>query len=399
MDIYEALEAAYPDMVEWRRHLHRHPELSYRESETAAFVASKLRGWGLEVREQAGKGHGVVARLRGASPGPTVALRADMDALPIQDEKACDYASTVPGVMHACGHDAHTATLLAVAKVLSEHPESVRGQVVFIFQPAEETTPGGALGLIEEGVLEDVDVIYGIHLWTPFEVGTAACRPGPAMAAADEFVIEITGRGGHGGLPHEAIDSVLVASQLVVNLQSIVSRSADPTEPCVVSVGSIHSGTTFNIIAETAVLKGTVRTFDNSLRMKVRQRLETIVEQTCLMHGATYELDYKMGYPPVINHPEEAERFDRAARRTFGEHAQRSPLIMAGEDYAYYLEKVPGCFMFVGAGHAQRGIVHPHHHPRFDIDERSMLHAAKLFVDMLLDYTRTAGQGFPLCDK
>ncbi|MEK8131928.1 amidohydrolase [Paenibacillus filicis] len=387
MDIYEALEAAYPDMVEWRRHLHRHPELSYQESATAAFVAEKLRGWGLEVREQAGKGHGVVARLRGLEDGPTVALRADMDALPIQDEKSCEYASTVPGVMHACGHDAHTSTLLAVAKVLSERREQIRGQLVFVFQPAEETTPGGALGMIEDGVLDQVDVMYGIHLWTPFEVGTAACKPGPAMAAADEFVLGIKGKGGHGGLPHEAIDSVFIASQLVVNLQSIVSRSADPTEPCVVSVGSIHSGTTFNIIAETATLKGTVRTFNKELRMKVRKRLETIVEQTCLMHGASYTLEYKMGYPPVVNHASEAERFFRTAPQTFGnDRTLLSPLIMAGEDYAYYLEKVPGCFMFVGAGHPEKGIVYPHHHPKFDIDETSMLYAAKLFVNMTLDY-------------
>ncbi|WP_201305445.1 M20 family metallopeptidase [Paenibacillus puerhi] len=391
MTIYEALEAAYPEMVEWRRYLHRHPELSYGETATAAFVAGKLRSWGLEVREQAGGGHGLVAVLRGARKGPTVALRADMDALPIQDEKGCDYASVVPGVMHACGHDAHTSTLLAVARTMSEHADLLRGQVMFVFQPAEETTPGGALGLIEEGLLDQVDVMYGIHLWTPFEVGTAACKPGPAMAAADEFVIEIRGKGGHGGLPHEAVDSVFVASQLVVNLQSIVSRSADPTEPCVVSVGSIHSGTTFNVIAETAVLKGTVRTFDKELRNKVRQRLETIVEQTCLMNGASYELDYKMGYPPVINAAEEAERFARAAPRTFGmERTKRSPLIMAGEDYAYYLEKVPGCFMFVGAGNPAKGIVHPHHHPKFDIDERSMLYAAQLFVDMTLDYMKTA---------
>ncbi|MED4600797.1 M20 family metallopeptidase [Paenibacillus validus] len=387
MNMNETLESVFPEMIEWRRHMHRNPELSYYESETAAYVAERLLAWGLEVRTFAGKGHGVVARLEGRNAGPTVALRADMDALPIQDEKACEYASTVPGVMHACGHDAHTSTLLAVAKTLSRHRDSLNGTVVFLFQPAEETTPGGALGMIEDGALDGVDVVYGIHLWTPFEVGTAACKPGPMMAAADEFVIEIKGKGGHGGLPHEAIDSVFVASQLVVNLQSIVSRSADPTEPCVVSVGSIHGGTTFNVIAEMATLKGTVRTFHPDLRSMVKDRLETIVRQTCLMHGATYTLDYKMGYPPVINHAEEADRFLRTAPQTFGEAGTKlSPLIMAGEDYAYYLEQIPGCFMFVGAGNRERGIVYPHHHPRFDIDENAMLHAAKLFVSMTLDY-------------
>ncbi|KPV58628.1 peptidase M20 [Paenibacillus sp. A3] len=389
--IEETLQASVPDMIAWRRYLHRHPELSFEESKTAAFVADLLKQWGLEVRTGVG-GHGIVAKLRGASNGPTVALRADMDALPIQDEKSCEYASSVPGVMHACGHDAHTSALLGVAKTLSSHREAFSGSIVFIFQPAEEMTPGGALGMIEEGALDGVDVIYGIHLWTPFEVGAAYCKPGPMMAAADEFVIEIKGKGGHGGLPHETVDSVYVASQLVVNLQSIVSRSTDPTQPCVVTVGSIHSGTSFNVIAESAVLKGTVRTYDSALRMQVKERLETIVKQTCLMNGAAYTLDYKLGYPPVINDAKEAERFYRAAARAMGtEGGRTAPLIMAGEDYAYYLEKIPGCFMFVGAGNKTKGVVQPHHHPKFDIDETSMEHAARLFIAMIQDYMKENG--------
>jgi amidohydrolase len=384
--LWEAVDRIYPQMVEWRRHLHRHPELSYQESNTAAFVAEKLESWGFEVERQAG-GHGVIGRLKQSEGAPTVALRADMDALPIQDEKSCDYASQVPGVMHACGHDAHTSTLLGVARIASEHRELLPGNLVLLFQPAEETSPGGALGMIEHGALEGVDSVYGIHLWTPFEVGAAYCKEGPMMAAADEFVLEIHGKGGHGGLPHETVDSVYVASQLVVNLQSIVSRSADPTEPCVVSVGSFHSGTSFNVIAETAILKGTVRTFQPELRMEIKERLEHIVKTTCLMHGANYKLDYKMGYPPVVNHEGESHRFARAASEALGpENARKSPLIMAGEDFAYYLERVPGCFMFVAAGNKSKGIIHPHHHPRFDIDEESMRHAAKLFLQMTLDY-------------
>ncbi|MCZ8520228.1 MULTISPECIES: amidohydrolase [Paenibacillus] len=381
------LMSVVADMIGWRRHLHRHPELSYQESATAAFVADKLRDWGLEVQEKVGGGHGVIGILQGAADGPAVALRADMDALPIQDEKTAEYASSVPGVMHACGHDAHTATLLAVAKTMSEHRDQVEGRVVFIFQPAEETTPGGAIGMIEAGALTGVDVIYGIHLWTPFETGAVYSRPGPFMAAADEFTLTVKGRGGHGGLPHETVDSVYVASQLVVNLQSIVSRSTDPTQPCVVSVGSFHSGTSFNVIAETAVLKGTVRTFDGKIRLEVKDRIEEIVRQTCSMYGAQAQIDYRLGYPPVVNDADEAARFERAAARVFGqEQARRSPLIMAGEDFAYYLEKVPGCFMFVGAGNKQRGIVHPHHHPRFDIDEQAMVNAAKLFLALTEEY-------------
>ncbi|MCZ8511398.1 amidohydrolase [Paenibacillus filicis] len=385
--INEALDRIYPEMVVWRRHLHRHPELSFQESATAAFVAEKLKAMGLKVRTGVG-GHGVIGVLDGGKSGPAVALRADMDALPIQDEKeSCDYASTVPGVMHACGHDAHTAALLGVAKVLSERSDELPGRIVFLFQPAEEVTPGGALGMIEDGALDGVDVIYGIHLWTPFETGTAYCKSGPLMAAADEFVIDLKGRGGHGGLPHNTIDSVFVSSQLVVNLQSIVSRSTDPTEPCVVSVGSIHSGNGFNVIAETAQLKGTVRTFHPELRLQVKERLEHIAESTARMHGADLVIDYKMGYPPVVNHASEANRFARTAAQVFGEDgACTSPLIMAGEDFSYYLERVPGCFMFVGAGNPGKGIVHPHHHPRFDIEETAMRGAAELFLRMTFDY-------------
>lgn len=384
-DWTDLLEQTYPLMVEWRRHLHRHPELSYRESATAAFVAGHLRNWGLDVRTDVG-GHGIVARLRGEAGGPVVALRADMDALPIQDEKLCEYASQVPGVMHACGHDAHTAVLLGVARILSFSAAKLPGDVLFLFQPAEETTPGGALPMIGEGALQEADAIYGIHLWTPFPVGTASSRPGAMMAAADEFVIEVKGRGGHGGLPHETVDSIYIASQLVVNLQSIVSRNTDPTECCVVSVGTFQAGAGFNAIAERALLKGTVRTFDESLRHAVKDRIQRIAEQTCLMHGAEAVIEYKLGYPPVVNDKTEIDRFFRAAANVMGDTAVSvSPPIMAAEDFAYYLQNVPGCFMFVGAGNAEKGIVYPHHHPKFDVDESSMRHAARLFLAMVKD--------------
>ncbi|WP_282941701.1 amidohydrolase [Paenibacillus sp. RC67] len=381
--LLKKVDLLYPEMVGWRRHLHQHPELSFQEKETASFVASHLREWGLEVVTGVG-GNGVVGRLKGSGgEGPTIALRADMDALPIQDEKNCEFASKVKGVMHACGHDAHTSTLLGVAKLMAEHREQLKGMVVFLFQHAEELTPGGAYSMIEDGALEGVDYVYGIHLWTPFPVGKAYSKPGPMMAAADEFEIVVKGKGGHGGLPHETIDSIAIASHLVVNLQTIVSRTVDPTQPCVVSVGSFHSGTSFNVIAEKASLSGTVRTFDPELRMEVKQRLESIVEQTCRMYGADFSIDYKLGYPPVVNDAGEADRFYRAAAKV-GEY-ETSPLIMAGEDFAYYLHQRKGCFMFVGAGNPELGIVYPHHHPKFDIDESAMATAAKLFISMVVD--------------
>ncbi|TDF87926.1 amidohydrolase [Paenibacillus piri] len=380
--LLQAVDSLYPEMVGWRRYLHQHPELSYYETETAAFVAGLLKQWGLEVRTQVG-GNGIVARVTGNGQGPTVMLRADMDALPIQDQKSCSYASRVDGVMHACGHDAHTATLLGVAKILTEHREALNGDVVVLFQHAEEQSPGGAHSMIAEGALDDVDYVYGIHLWTPFPAGTAYCKEGPFMAAADEFEIVVKGKGGHGGLPHETTDSIVIGSQLVGNLQTIVSRNVDPTQPCVVSVGSFHSGTGFNVIAEQATLIGTVRTFDDELRSGVRRRMESIVGQTCAMNGADYSFDYKLGYPPVVNDAGETDRFFRAGARVM--QVKRAPLIMAGEDFAYYLHHRKGCFMFVGAGNREQGVVHPHHHPLFDIDETAMRDAARLFISMIWD--------------
>jgi amidohydrolase len=386
MEWVNGLDASYVEMVDWRRFLHQNPELSFQEEKTAAFVAERLRSWGIEVRTQVG-GNGVRGLLKGGRPGPTVALRADMDALPIQDEKSCDYASKVAGVMHACGHDAHTSTLLALAKLLAQHREAINGSLVFIFQHAEETTPGGALSMIQDGVLDGVDAVFGVHLWTPFEVGHVFCVEGPMMAAPDEFVITIRGKGGHGGLPHETVDSVLVGSHLVVNLQSIVSRSVNPIDPCVVSVGSIQSGSGFNVIAETCTMKGTVRTFNQTLREQVKERLEQIISSTCDMFGAEFHLEYKWGYPPVVNHASEVERYYQVGTQLFGaEQVHTSPLIMAGEDFSYYLQQVPGCYMFVGAGNAAAGIRYPHHHPRFDIDERAMLQAAKLLMGMAANF-------------
>lgn len=386
MDSVKArLEAIYPDMVAWRRHLHRNPELSYQEERTAAFVAEKLVSWGLEVRTGVG-GHGVIGTVKGAKPGPAVALRADLDALPIQDAKECDYASAVPGVMHACGHDAHTAALLGLAKLFQEEKEELAGEVRFLFQPAEELSPGGAAPMILDGALEGIDAVYGVHLWTPFPSGTVYSRPGPIMAAADEFSIRIKGKGGHGALPHETVDSVVVGAHLVVNLQSIVSRFVDPLTPCVITTGSFHAGSGFNVIAESCKMSGTVRTFDTGLRDRVRERMARTVQDSSVMFGAAADFDYKQGYPPVVNPKEEVERFFRVAGEQFGsESVQECAPVMAGEDFAYYLQKVPGCFMFVGAGNRELGIEAPHHHPAFDIDEASMLQAAQLLHAMARD--------------
>ncbi|MEF2964567.1 M20 family metallopeptidase [Paenibacillus sp. M1] len=381
----EALQALFPQMVEDRRYLHRHPELSFMERETSAFVEKRLRKLGIDTAAGIG-GFGVVGKIRGTKPGKTVALRADMDALPIQDEKACEYASQIPGVMHACGHDGHTATLLAVAEYYGKRKHELAGEIRLIFQPAEEVCPGGAASMIEAGALDGVDVIYGVHLWTPIPAGTAGSAPGPLMASTDEFFIDIKGRGGHGGMPHKTIDSVLAGSALVLQLQSVVSRSVDPLNPAVLTIGSIQGGTAQNVIADRCRLAGTVRCFDEETRELIRARIHELAAGTADAYGAQAEIDYTAGYPCLVNDAAEFERFYRTAASEAGLIRELSAKIMPAEDFAYYLRKVPGCFMLVGAGNPGKGIVHPHHHPKFDIDENAMLHAAALLIAMADSY-------------
>ena len=384
-DAGRKLERLFADMTEWRRHLHRHPELSFQEKKTSAWIAERLRDAGCDdVRTGVG-GHGVVAVIRGGRPGPVVALRADIDALPIQDEKDTPYRSTAQGVMHACGHDAHTASLLGAAAYYCEGGvrAELAGERRLLFQPAEEVTPGGAAAMIADGALDGVDAIYGVHLWTPLPYGKVACRPGPFMAAADEFTLELFGRGGHGALPHETIDAVVVGSAVVQALQTIVSRSVNPIEPAVVTIGSFQAGTASNVVAERCVLTGTARSFAEEARILIKERIARIADAVCRLHGASFKLDYRDGYPAVVNDAREAERFRETAAALFGEDAvTTAEPVMAAEDFAYYLRRVPGCFMFVGAGNDACGASYPHHHPRFDVDERAMLRAVRLLIAM-----------------
>lgn len=377
----------FPEMVSWRRHLHQNPELSFHEEKTSLFVYHKLLEWGIEAKHGVG-GYGVVGNIEGGQSGPTVALRADMDALAIQDEKDCDYASKVSGVMHACGHDAHTSTLLGIAKLLCEGRSKLQGNIRLIFQPSEEIYPGGAQSMIEQGVLQGVDVIYGVHLWSSIPYGVVASRKGPLMAAVDDFDIEISGKGGHAGYPHECIDSIVVGSHLMINLQTIMSRQVDPIQPCVISVGSFHAGgNSFNVIAEKCILKGTVRSFDDAVRTKIQKDIERVIATTCSMFGASYKLKYIHGYPFLNNHENEIMRFKKTAVTLFGKDAvQVASPSMAAEDFAYYLQHIPGCFLFIGANKDTSQPIIPHHHPRFDIEEKSMKHAALLLIQMSLNY-------------
>ena len=363
------------EVVQWRRHLHRHPELSFEEGETAEFVATTLASF-VDVSRPCP--NAVVGHLRTGRPGPTIALRADTDALPISEESGVEFASERPGVMHACGHDGHTAMLLGAARELAA-ADLPRGEVRFIFQPAEERAPGGARPLVEAGVMDGVDFVYGCHLWTPLECGRVAVVPGAFMAAADFFSLGIEGRGGHGGLPHLATDTVAIASEVVVNLQHLVARRIDPLAAAVVSIGSFHAGEAPNVIPGRAELSGTVRSFDAGVRARLRELIEDVARGVSAAHGASYELDYVLGYDPVVND----ERATEIVRSVVDPDALVSlDPIMGGDDFSAYLAEAPGCYAFIGAGSEESGAVYPHHHPQFRIDERALAIGVRLHVDV-----------------
>ncbi|MCU6599397.1 amidohydrolase [Peribacillus frigoritolerans] len=379
----------YPALVEIRRDLHMYPELSFQEEDTPKKIADFLTNLGLEVKTGVG-GRGVLGKLKGGKPGKTVAFRADFDALPIQDEKEVAYKSRVPGVMHACGHDIHTAALLGVAKVLSEVKDKLEGEVVFIHQFAEEVIPGGAKPMIENGCLNGVDSIYGAHVASHLPFGTIGVNEGYLMASGDRFEIDILGVGGHGATPELTVDPLLVGSQLVMNLQQIVSRRVDPLKPAVVTVGSFNSGDAYNIIPNTAKIKGTVRTFDEDVRDLIEKSIGQIAKSTCEGAGATVKYSYERGYPAVWNHPNETRKVEELAKLLIGEeHVKKMKPHMGMEDFAYYLQRVPGTFFWVGGKNPDKNAIYPHHHPKFDVDEQSMLIIGKMFISIFLAKTTT----------
>ena len=386
--LFTLLDANYNEMVGIRRHLHEYPELSFEEVETPSYIATFHRELGHVVREGVG-GRGVVAILRGGKPGKTVALRADFDALAIQEENDVPYKSKIAGKMHACGHDGHTATLLGLAKALNAMRDQIEGNVVFIHQHAEEVAPGGAKPMIEDGCLEGVDVIFGTHLWAPTPLGEILVKDGAIMAAADKVEITVQGKGGHGAEPHHSIDAVTLASQFVVNAQQLVSRRIDPLKSAVLTIGNFEAINPFNVIADRVVLAGTIRTFEEEVRIQMEQELEAVLNATCLAFGASYEYRYTRGYPPVYNHQRETEFLAQLASTVPGvDQVITCPPFMIGEDFAYYLEKVPGTFFFTGAKKPEWETAYPHHHARFDFDERAMLIAAKTLGKATLTYLK-----------
>ncbi len=376
------VQAMQSELVRWRRALHRHPELGFREQQTAALIQTQLQAWGIAHQTQIAQ-TGILALIEGTQPGPVLAIRADMDALPIQEENLVPYRSRHDGVMHACGHDGHTAIALGTARYLQQHRQDFAGTVKIIFQPAEEG-PGGAAPMIEAGVLNnpEVDALIGLHLWNNLPLGTVGVRSGPLMAAVELFECTIQGKGGHGAIPQQTIDSVVVSAQVVNALQTIVARNLNPLEAAVVTVGQLQAGTAMNVIADTAYLSGTVRYFNPDLAAVIPQRLEQIIAGVCQSHGASYDLNYWSLYPPVINDGAIADLVRSVAESVVETPAGVVPecRAMAGEDVSFFLQEVPGCYFFLGSANPDLNLDYPHHHPRFDFDETALGLGVELFV-------------------
>ena len=376
------VEEVSEEVVAWRRYLHRNPELSFQEEETARFVYETLQTFGNTLELSRPTPTSVVARLIGAKPGPTLAIRADIDALPIEEENDFEFVSRNPGVMHACGHDGHTAMLLGTAKILSEMRDCIRGEVRFLFQHAEELYPGGAQQMVDEGVMEGVDVVIGTHLWAPLEIGKIGLAYGAMMGSPDTFWITIKGKGGHGAMPHQAVDSIAIGAQVVTNLQHVVSRNTDPIDDVVVSVTKFTGGTTHNVIPGCVEMLGTVRTLDPEVRKKVPEFMERVVKGITEAHGASYEFKYQFGFRPVVNDEEVTRTIEETVQEVFGEETLE--LVrpnLGGEDFSALQQAAPGTFFWVGAGNKEKGITYPHHHPRFTIDEDALPYGVKMFLN------------------
>lgn len=391
--IAKAAESLRSQLVAQRRDFHMHPELSNREERTSRIVAERLRALGLEdVKTGVGK-YGVTALLKGTKPGPVVAVRADMDALPIQEVNDVPYKSQVPNVKHACGHDAHTTIELGVAEILSRMRGEIKGTIKFIFQPAEEGAPageeGGAALMIKEGALENPrpQAIFGLHVMPVVEVGQIIYNSGPAMASSDHFVITIHGKKVHGAYPHDGVDAVVVAAECVTALQTIRSRRIDTTEPLVITVGIIQGGNRFNIIADEVKLEGTVRTLSEEVRKRAQSLMRETLDGITKAYGATFDMEYAEGAAVTYNEPSLVEETLPTIRRIVGDQnvVTRKPQ-MGAEDFSYFQKVVPGFYYFLGVGNRARGITAQIHTPEFDLDEESLVIGVKVMSNILLDY-------------
>lgn len=382
----EALVKQYtPKICELRRQIHENPELSYEEVETSALMVKTLRSLGIEVQETVAGLHAVIGTLYGAKPGPTIALRTDMDALSIPEETDLPFKSKNPGKMHACGHDGHMSILLGTAMVLSALKDEIAGNVVFVCQPAEEKSPtGGAKAIVASGVLDGIDAIYGLHVWPTLPTGQIGVRAGAMMAASDHVQITIHGKSSHAAMPHKGVDAIVAAGQFITAVQDIISRQINPLYPTVLTIGKINGGTRYNIVADTVVLEGTCRTYDKEAQDTVETNLGNFLKGLDAMYGTTSELDYERGYAAVVNEPDQAELIASTARECFGDAAV--PVIaepaMTAEDYSGYLQKYKGGFFWLGA--TKPGApVYPLHNAKFAVDEDCLPIGVELMASLV----------------
>lgn len=387
-NIENELKEIEGEVISIRRKLHQIPEISMEEHQTSEMIAEYLKEIDVEVIENIG-GTGVVAVLEGKETGKTLAIRSDIDALPIEEKTGLAFSSKNKGKMHACGHDGHMAIALGTAKVLSEFKEEIKGKVKFIFQPAEEELIG-ANEMLKDNVLQnpDVDAILGLHIWPDIESGLIGVRPGPIMAAVDKFEIELIGKGGHGGIPQKAIDPVVMTSSLIDRIQSIVSREIDPTKAAVVTIGKIQGGTAYNIIPDKVHLEGTVRTFEIEIRDYIENRIKKITKNVSEGFEGNYNIKYKRKVPPVFNHKKFTKNIIAKLKGLLGEEKviRDFNLSMGGEDFALYQNQIPGTYMFLGTRNESKDIVKPIHHPEYNIDEDILKLGVKVFSSLALDF-------------
>lgn len=383
-DIDDLILSVRDEVIAWRRHLHQYPELSFQENKTSQFVYDTLLSSGnLDVSRPTATS--VVARLTGRLPGKVLALRADMDALAIQEETGFAFASQNPGVMHACGHDGHTAMLLGAAKVLSQCQDRLAGEVRFIFQHAEELFPGGAQQMVDAGVLDGVDRILGIHVMSNYPLGKIALCYGPTTAASDCFDLVIQGKGGHASQPDMTIDPVVIGGQIVANLQQLVSRYVSPMDKFVVSVTKFQGGSAYNVIPDSVLLAGSVRSLNSAIRQKAPQWIERIAKGLTEAHGASYTFSYHYGYKSVINNPALTKQMEDLITRIFGKEAVLlTDPVLGGEDFSAFSDIVPGCYMMLGTGSPEKGAVYPHHHPKYTLDESALAMGTSLYTHAAL---------------
>ncbi|MEK5521124.1 M20 family metallopeptidase [Heyndrickxia sp. FSL W8-0423] len=385
--LLQKLDEKKERMIEIRRYLHQHPELSFEEEKTSQYIAEFYKDKDVKIRTNVG-GYGVVVTIEGGLPGKTVALRADFDGLPITEEADVPFKSQNPGVMHACGHDGHTAYLMILAEALIEVKDQLKGNIVILHQPAEETPPGGAIAMIEDGCLDGVDNVFGIHLMSLANTGEVHYRAGEMQAGRSYFKVKIQGKGGHGSAPHTSNDSIVAASHFVVAAQTIVSRRINPFDMATVTIGSFDGKGSFNIIKDSVELEGDVRTMSNEVRATVETEFKRILAGLAQEFDITYDLIYSHDYPVLINDEEMTELVSKAINKADIPEIKavlETPPASASEDFAYYLQKVPGSFFYVGAKPAD-GPVYPHHHPKFIINEDSLIIAAKAMAAVVAEY-------------